>query len=493
MTGSTGDSEQKTRQYRISVSRDRLKAMVTPGRGGNPVSDADLEELLAQKGVVFGLCRASLEEARNGKSGKSYLAARGTAPERGCDGEIQYIHSTGDNNSPHLLSDGRVDYFTRHNIVNVVQGQELARVIPPRPGREGMGVDGVAIDPQPGRPARMQLGKGVALSKDGSHLIALIDGEMVLSPSGRVSVSPVHRVDGDVDLSTGHVEFVGTVMVSGTIRDGLVVRAGEDVMVGQGVESASIKAGGDIVVNNGIRGRGQGSIEAGGTVRARFLENSTVDAGGDVVVSEAIMHSAVTASGEIRIQGGRGLLVGGSVRSGLGVVARVAGAHLGSKTVIEVGTTAQFRDDLGQLRKSRDEVKANLARIEEALGHDLISSPEKEEIKDKLVAARDQLTQGLCSMERDLEAMMGVAQRARKGRVEITDTIHAGVRIVIAGFQHVVGETMGAGRFGIQEGELTLLARGEGGHHEASGLAGLDPAGDPGSQDPQDKTGRPAG
>jgi len=40
---------------------------------------------------------------------------------------------------------------------------------------------------------------------------------------------PVYEVDGDVDYGVGNINFIGSVVIKGSIRDGFSVVAGSDI------------------------------------------------------------------------------------------------------------------------------------------------------------------------------------------------------------------------------------------------------------------------
>src|SRR5690606_15317621 len=118
-------------------------------------------------------------------------------------------------------------------------------------------------------------------------------------------------VPGDVDFSTGNIDFIGSVKVMGSVRNGFSVKAAGNVEIMGRLEGGFINTGGNIVVKEGIVGQGKGNIKAGGSVYARFLENAQVEARKDVLVGDSIMHSTVRAGGKIVVNGKKGKIVGG--------------------------------------------------------------------------------------------------------------------------------------------------------------------------------------
>ncbi len=471
------------RGYRVRISPDGRVAYVTPEAVGEPLPVDALEQLVRGAGVSHGLDAGLLAQAAAGDAGKNYPVARASEPQPGDDGRVVMLVEAPVATGPTVLDDGRVDYLTRDSIANVTAGQPVASIVPPTAGTPGTGVDGRPLDPRPGRPVRSPVGRNVELSEDGLQVLASMAGELGVAGSGRISVVDVHRVPGDVDVSTGNIDFVGSVAIRGRIRTGLTVRAAADIIVGDAVEGAVLEAGGDIIVSGGIRPSGRGSVTAAGSVKAGFIEHGTVVAGSDVLVGEAILHSQVEAGGEVRVAGRRGLIAGGRIRAGRGITARVAGAQLATKTLLELGVSDRTRQELREAAELLKQLKEGLKTVSAALEHPgLADNPE---MLARLRATRQDSHNRVQETEAQMARLDERFQVARKGRVVISDIVHAGVRVNIGNSHYRVTERISPARFGLDEtGEVTLLAFGRGDRDEGGGLAGFHPEGSAGGQDP---------
>lgn len=161
---------------------------------------------------------------------------------------------------------------------------------------------------------------------------------------GKVFVSDVYEVE-NVDLSTGNIEFEGSVQVRGNVSSNFEIRAGGNVIISGVVEGACIEAGGNIIIARGMNGMAKGNLRAGGDIVAKFLENATVSAGG-YVNTESILHSNVTAATEIQVTGKRGFITGGHVRAGQRIEVKTLGATLGAPTVVEVGVDPEKKQNI---------------------------------------------------------------------------------------------------------------------------------------------------
>lgn len=79
-----------------------------------------------------------------------------------------------------------------------------------------------------------------------------MDGHVSLV-EGKVFVSDVYEVE-NVDLSTGNIDFEGSVQVNGNVSSNFVIRAGGNVIISGVVEGAYIEAGGNIIIARGMNG-----------------------------------------------------------------------------------------------------------------------------------------------------------------------------------------------------------------------------------------------
>ena len=110
-------------------------------------------------------------------------------------------------------------------------------------------------------------------------------------------VSEVLEIPGDVDYSTGHIDFPGDVIVQGQIKQGFKVKAGGSLTCAKTMEASEIQCGGDLVTDQGILGGAGSTVKAGGQIRAKFIENCSVEGGGDVTVNTGRLNSVISTLG----------------------------------------------------------------------------------------------------------------------------------------------------------------------------------------------------
>ncbi len=258
----------------LDITDGEMKALVMatePGPGGADLSADSLRAFLQANGVVHGIKEEVLLDFEDApRYGRPLLVAEGTRAHDGADARIEY-HFRVDRDAVLLREkDGRIDFKDISRIENVVAGQLLARKVPAEPGTPGMTVGGTVIPAGKGRDCELPQGKNVKLSDDGAALLAEINGQVLLL-GGKINVEPVYLIPGDVNLRTGNVLFLGTVIVKGSVEDGFSVKAAGNIEIYGSVGKCLLDAEGDIVVHQGIAAKIEGRIRAGRSLYAKFI------------------------------------------------------------------------------------------------------------------------------------------------------------------------------------------------------------------------------
>ncbi len=456
----------KNGEVLVKVSQDEMEAFVTifPPLGGNPVTSSMVHEALAKAGVVFGIDQESIDEALKAtKVNEPILVARGNPAQDGRDAQLNYYFPVeGTPLKPAELDDGRVDYYNLNLIYNVEIGQVLATKTPATEGESGSTVTGKPLLPRQGKDYQIRPGKNTELIDEGLTLIASARGH-VLVQENKIHVLPVYEVAGDVDFSTGNIDFVGSIQIRGSVKFGFTVRAEGDVEVRKTIEGGSIIAGGNVIVKEGIRGLGKGRIVAKGSIYAKFLENVQVQAGQDVIVGEAVMHSHVNAGGKVIVNGRKGLLVGGLCRAGEDIEAKIIGSNLATTTELEVGVTPELRIAFNQILTERTETETHLDKVEKALnllrsleaqGKEL--SHEKKALLIRLTRTHLQLKRKLEEIKEEEAKLSELLGSLEKGKIKVKNLLHPGVVIRIGQLTYYVRDEMQFVTISQEGGEIKI-------------------------------------
>lgn len=460
------ESLDRDAEVAVEISPDQMEAFLTvkPALGGKKLSAAQIHEALKAAGVVEGVKSEVVEAAVATQNvGGRVLIASGRAPVNGNDGYVDYRFSVqGPDLRPLELENGRVDFRNLQTVQTATAGQVLAVRVPPTSGIPGVTVTGRPLPAKAGRDVRLPKGKNTDASPDNpDELVALITGQVVML-GGKVSVLPVYEVRGDVDFSTGNVDFVGNVVVQGSVTSGFTVKALGNVEVRGSVEAATIIADGDIIIHRGVQGGDRGRL-SGRNVQAKFIQNCRVQATGDVVVDEALMYAEVEAEGRVEARGSKGRIVGGVTRAVGGVSARVLGSKLGTHTEIMVGVSPEVRSELDRLNqelvtreRQLDEVVKSIRLLKEAVASGRPLPGGDSERLSKLAQAMNQLADAVDRLRTRKEELEVILNSSGSGTVRANDTAFPGVRITIGPVSMLVQDEAAKALFYLEGGEIRM-------------------------------------
>lgn len=253
----------------------------------------------------------------------------------------------------------RIEHKERSPFVFVKRGDLLARRIPRQPGERGWDVHGRELAAPIQRIATVTPGRNV-VEKDGSFYAA-IDGRF-LSDRHSFSVVSVLVIPGNVDYSTGHVDFDGDVVVAGDVVEGFKVKATGSIFCAQTVAATEIECGKDLIVGRGIIGRQNGTVKVGGEIRCKYVEHCYAEARGPIRTIVGAVNSVINTLDSFET-GPRGILVGGKVRAQNSVTAGQIGTEMGPPTEIYCGIDFSVLDRLEWIRDRNMELANKLAEV----------------------------------------------------------------------------------------------------------------------------------
>lgn len=446
-------------EIKVVISRDRMEAcleiIMLPN--SNEVTYEEVVDKINQGGVTFGLQENEIRRAIE-KPGIQVVCAKGIVPINGKNASIKYHLDFENKGHPEQMKDGRVDFKNLNLFTTVSQGDLLAEKIPATPGTKGTDVLGHPVSSKPGKDIMLPLGKNVE-ADESLKIYASISGQLQLN-NNKINVIPIIEVRGDVDLSTGNIDFVGNVVVKGSVQNGFTVKADGNVEIAGTVSGGTVE-GKNVIIRMGIQGMHSGYIKAQEKVVAKFIENATVYAGSEVSVNDVILHSKVHAGKCVIVEGRRGLIAGGQVSAGEEIRAKIVGTHLAPSTVLEVGVNPMLREEYQQLRHDAKKVEYTLDQTQKALNilramDKNAISKEKRELLLKLTKAQFQLAGQLESMRKRNTEIELALEEMRYGRIRVSDVIFPGVKIVIGTVVKPIRENLNFVTLYAEEGEIKI-------------------------------------
>jgi uncharacterized protein (DUF342 family) len=376
----------------VVVYEDETECCVTlhPKYRGLDFTASWLVDKLNKLEVTVGLDRKAIEEccerASSGEPVDDLIVARGNPPVPGEDESIEFLVKPFDE-TPEFDEDesGQVDFHDTNLFENVKAGEVIARAKPARPGEAGTTVQGKPIPVRD--PARVPLraGTGAELNGETNECVAKIDGRVVYK-LGVISVTEELVVD-DVDLSTGHIDFVGFVRVRGDVNDGFNVRGRKGIRINGAVGHCHLESDGDIQLGGMTGLEGQGTVRCGGNLIANYLHEVYVECGGDVIARNEVMNCTIKARGKISIPG---LVAGGEYMALAGIEVGRVGTEAGVRTYFTAGFDFE---DIQAIDRMHEELR-KIERLEQGLSAKMLRltrQAEKDKMSDRQLGMMEKL------------------------------------------------------------------------------------------------------
>lgn len=446
-------------EVQIIVSRDRMEAFLEIALPPNsrPLQLDFVMEKIQKSGIVFGIDHEAVQQAF-ARPGLKVKCAAGQPVIEGQNSHIEYYVDLDKKGRPAEQEDGSVDFKNLNMFTIVRQGELLAEKFPATPGTPGTDILGQTIAAKPGRDIPLPVGKNVQIV-DNNKLVATMAGQ-VLAVNNKINVLPVIEIKEDVDLSTGNIDFVGNVVIRGSVQTGFTVKADGNVEVFGTVSGGTVE-GKNVIVKMGIQGMHRGYIKATESVITKFIENATVYAGRDVLVSEVILHSRINAGKQVIVEGKRGVITGGTVMAGEEIRAKTVGTQMATATELEVGVNPMLREEYQELRKDIKNKELNLQQTQKALvilrsmdPHTI--SADKREMLLKLTKAQFQLAGQTEQMRSRLGEIEQQLEEMRHGKVRVSDTVYPGVKIAVGNYIKQIRESAKFVTFYAEDGDIRV-------------------------------------
>ena len=165
------------------------------------------------------------------------------------------------------------------------------------------------------------------------------------------------------------------------------------------VGKSELDAEGDVIVHQGITGKGKGLVKSGKGVWSKFIENAHIEAGEVVIASDGIINSNVSANQRIICQGKRATIVGGRLRAAEEIHAKTLGSVAGSETVLEVGFDPKSKERLVSLNTRLEEIREEIEHIKQ----DMLTIKKLKDKKNKLPAEKLEYLKDISGKRKNLE------------------------------------------------------------------------------------------
>ncbi|MFS0782275.1 DUF342 domain-containing protein [Bacillus sp. 1P06AnD] len=449
-------------RFEVLKSKDGLMAKMVLKKDMEAFQDVTADELnqaLAEYSITYGIQGDVLASiALDPSIAKDpIVVAEGIPPTDGEDGFlVNKVSLPSMDKANEQTSEKTLNLRNVLTIPSVKNGQCLAEIMKPGLGVPGIDVSGTAIPAKTGRAFKLKAGKNVLFLQ--GKVYATVDGQVSLS-NHAVHVHPIFEVQGDLDLKTGNIDFIGNVVIHGDVPNGYSIRAGGDIKIDGLVESADLKAGGSIHILGGITGGNKGSIEAELNIQANYLNQANCRAGGSVYIESSILHSRIECGGSVYCK--RGAVIGGFLSAMDGVEANDFGNHHYMQTSIFVGKSHQYAEQELKIQKEINLVKAALDKLkilsEKLQGHKQMTGTLG--VKERLVLEKQEITtrankEKLARLEEEAQKLKELQMAHEQAYIHARGTVYPNTEMRFGKYSKVFQKKTSSIKIFFSEGEI---------------------------------------
>lgn len=463
--------------FDLEVDASCMSALVTlhPPKGGKPVALAVLRQAVADQGIVHGVLEQELADAVERGGSQTVLIAQGTPPTRGTPTRFESLLDRLKPRAQEIDELAQVDYRDLGSLLLVTAGTPLMRRVPPLPGIDGCDVLGQPVLPDelPDTPFSKDM-SGVEVDPEDPNLLrASIAGSPKLIHQG-AQVNPVVEVDA-VDLSTGNINFEGSLQVRGDISATMEVRVTGDVVVNGTMEAALVEAGGNVTVKGGIIGMAEAMqdnagaaaatartahIVCGGDLKARFIANSIISAGQNVEVEREIRQSSIAAGGSVNVgapNSQQTAITGGHTRALKSVRAGTIGSPAGVPTLVQAGLDPHADIKRSALTRKRLKMNEEKAKLEQLLLF-LHSHPERAtgDVVERARNTHTKLGRDLIQLDEEEAQLIRDLQPLHEATIIAARRFCGGAKIQVGNKQQEFLEDQVGGKAALEEGQIVI-------------------------------------
>lgn len=375
----------------ITVTPDNSAAFVSfsrPSNGGMDVTFEDIMDMLDQRFIKHGILEDDIKLAiKLERYDENIMAAKWDEPVDGVDGTIKFYYNSDQVIRPVEDEHGDVDFKDLGLVRNITAGTPIAMITLPTEGKPGKDILGNEVQQKPGTPAVYTLGNGTSLVNNDTEVVAAVDGNLVYR-NGSFCVDETLLINGNVEVSTGNIDFIGAVTIKGDVHEGFRVSSKRDITVTGTATGAELISEGNVTVKVGVINT---TIKCNGDVKLGFCESSFIECDG-TVDSVSFVGSEVFA--QKIIASGKGVMMGGKYTALDGVEASIIGSDKYLKTEVTLGNNAILTKESEDLKKSIAEMEDKVDQLGKVLdtlaqlAKKMKLPPEREQLKTDAVRNR---------------------------------------------------------------------------------------------------------
>jgi len=438
------------------VSKDNLKLFIDVTPHLTPIVDrAEILNPLKEAFPNSEFDTAVIDEiCKNCVTGKPMLrrrVSRGSEPVDGVNGKLLLlVKNYSGTGEPGEDDEGKFSFAELNLFDNIKIDQIVARVYPPKDGKDGMDVLGKPLKAKPGVPVKVTLDKSLELLKGSGlkedenlfdRIVAKAEG-LLMNQNGQLSVKEDLDIKGDVDFHCGNIDFIGKVTIAGDVLPGFRVVAQKGISVRGNMQKATlISKAGDIEIKGYAIGSPDTYVSCGGNFTVTIAQEVHAAAHGNITVTKEAIDCTFRTHQYIAMPTGR--IVGGHCYVVHGVDAKEVGNDVGQQTIVEFASEAETNVEFTRLLEKIEAHKKPLRLLEMHLGPFLQMPFKIKYLKgtfrtkmETLFAKMQDVRDSLQSLEQSRDEIMAAAVVNPDCRLNARVTLHPGTTALFRDTQH---------------------------------------------------------
>jgi uncharacterized protein (DUF342 family) len=225
------------------------------------------------------------------------------------------------------------------------------------------------------------------------------------------------------------------VQIRGSVLSGFVVEAGDDVLVEQTVQAATVSSQGTITIRQGVKGEGKARLSAGRGINALFAEQAAIRAGGDVRIRNACVRCHLRCNGRLTLETEKGNLIGGRAQARRGLSVQNLGSPSGTHTEVSFGQDYLLLEKIEQAQAEAKRLAARVVELRQRV-HQLERPGIGRRALELAVAERHEAQQ---LAERSAQALAALQEQFKQdfpAEVEVRGVLYPGVVVESHGYSY---------------------------------------------------------
>jgi len=450
----------------LTISEDLMQATISKKKLDINHTTEITEKMVTDMLKFEGIKAVPNEEAikfliNEAAFGQPVVVAEGKEVKNGTDGYVHYYIPVQDaKTKPIINEDGSADYKNSLKLAIVEEGQLIGKHMDPTPGEFGYNVYFQMISPKPGKTLPQFRGRGIVYNPETKEYVAEYSGHIV--ENGRFyKIEKLYRVNGDLDIETGNIDFNGDVEVTGDMRSGYTIRADGDVFIGGHVGACNIISKKNVTISKGIQGRDKCVIIAEGDVACKFVERARIMAEGNIY-ADSVLLSTLESKREVFITGNSSQVISSNVCGIVGVTVKDAGNQKEIPTVLQTGVTVEMARKARELTQQIKELDSKMDALEQhrkVIAQVPEPSEEMKDVLTKILRSKVLVSSEKNKLCEELAPINKIMELAKSNsKVTVLGVANAGLTVHINGNRLNVSEAIKDVHFKMQDNKVVMFA-----------------------------------